>query len=127
MIRWLVALVVALACLQAAAPVQAQGELLRAVRPAQQQLLNPAQAPVLPSPEGQGAPSRRPGLLLAADAMPLKQVLACLRGSYPGQVLDAQLFERDGQQYYRIKLLAADGTVQALIVDARTCAVVEQR
>jgi uncharacterized membrane protein YkoI len=123
MTRWIVALAVALAGLQAAAPVPAQAGELRA----QLQVLNLSQELPLPSRQGPGAGPRPPGVQAAGDAMPLKQVLGCLQRDYPGQVLDAQLFERDGQPYYRIKLLRADGTVQALIVDARSCAVVEQR
>ncbi|MBX6322685.1 MAG: PepSY domain-containing protein [Rhodospirillaceae bacterium] len=63
----------------------------------------------------------------AGRALPLKQILPGLRRDFPGQILDAQLYERDGRWLYRIKLLGADGKVQAFTVDARTGAVMDRR
>ncbi len=98
MLRWILTLAVVLATLDLAQPAQGQSDQQRAL-----------------------------DAVSAGQALPLKQVLPGLRRDYPGQVLDAQLYERDGRWLYRIKMLAADGKVQALIVDARTGAVVDRR
>jgi uncharacterized membrane protein YkoI len=60
-------------------------------------------------------------------ALPLKQILAAVRGSFPGEVLDASLFESDGTMFYRIKILGPDNRVVELIVNAQTAEVVSQR
>jgi uncharacterized membrane protein YkoI len=128
MIRSIVAVAVGLALMSAAVPVRAQSAELRVLLDAQPRVQDAPAPDLLPLlRQGQDA-QPRPFELLAADgAMPLKQVLACLRNDYPGQVLDAQIFERDGQPFYRIKLLGADGKVQVLTVDGRSCAVVDRR
>jgi hypothetical protein len=130
MIPRFVALALILASLQGAASAwsrDAQPRLLEGALPPAM-LDAPAAGESMPrlQPSGEGQP--RPfGIFAAEGAMSLKQVLACLRRDYPGQVLDAQLFDRNGQPFYRLKLLGSDGKVQALVVDARTCAVVEQQ
>jgi uncharacterized membrane protein YkoI len=71
----------------------------------------------------------RPALFVQAggEARPLREILAVLRGSYPGQVLDARLFENNGAMYYEIKILGPDNRVVELIVTADTGQVVSQR
>lgn len=72
---------------------------------------------------------RRPDVLAQAsgEARPLRQILAALRDSYPGEVLDAQLFENNGAMFYQIKILGPDNRVVELIVRADTAEVVSQR
>jgi uncharacterized membrane protein YkoI len=86
--------------------------------------LSPAVAPVA---DAQSDQQRALDAVSAGLAKPLKQVLSALRHDYPGEVLDAQLVERDGGWYYRIKLLGADGKVQELTVDARSGIVIDRR
>jgi uncharacterized membrane protein YkoI len=71
----------------------------------------------------------RPSLFAqaAGEARPLREILAVLRGSYPGEVLDARLFENNGAVYYEIKILGPDNRVVELIVTADTGQVVSQR
>lgn len=60
---------------------------------------------------------------------PLPQVLAHLATLYPGTVLKAELEaeSHDGAPFlrYEIKLLAADGRVLKIIIDARTMAILK--
>jgi uncharacterized membrane protein YkoI len=68
---------------------------------------------------------------MSADALgqvqPLKQILGLVRGSFPGEVLDARLFESNGAWFYEIKILGPDNRVVEIIVDAQTANLVSQR
>ena len=70
-------------------------------------------------------------MLLSADSSgevrPLKQILGALRESFPGEVLDASLFESNGAWFYQIKILGPDSRVVELVVDAQTAQVMSQR
>jgi uncharacterized membrane protein YkoI len=61
------------------------------------------------------------------DVRPLKQILGAVRGSFPGEVLDANLFESNGGWFYVIKILGPDNRVVEIVVDAQTAQVVSQR
>jgi uncharacterized membrane protein YkoI len=98
MARWIVALALVCALFGAAPPAGAQSDQSRGIE-----------------------------AVSTGKARPLKEILAVLRRQFPGEVLDAQLVEREGSWFYRIKLLGGDGKVQELTVDARTAAVIEQR
>lgn len=52
--------------------------------------------------------------------VPLKDILARVEQSYPGQLLGVELEEEHGAMVYEIKLLAQDGRVLKLLYDARS-------
>lgn len=57
----------------------------------------------------------------AGEVRPLEDILARIRPSYPGRLLDARLRQRGpGSWLYDIRLLQPDGRVLALTVDARS-------
>ena len=59
--------------------------------------------------------------------MPLGQVLERIAPAYPGQVLEVELEREDGRWVYELKLLAADGRLLRLELDARTAEVLRVR
>ncbi len=63
----------------------------------------------------------------AGEALPLNQVLARLRGSYPGRLIDADLRREGNRWIYRIRLLDEGGTERRLTVDARNAGVLSVR
>ncbi len=54
------------------------------------------------------------------EIQPLEQVLAGVRSSYPGRVMDVDLRQRGDAWTYHIKLLTPDDAVMNIAVDART-------
>lgn len=63
----------------------------------------------------------------AGEILPLPVLLERLQRSHPGQVLEIEL-EREGPRWiYEIHLLAADGRLLRLEVDARTAELLSQR
>lgn len=63
----------------------------------------------------------------AGQARPLGEILAQVRGAYPGDLLDADL-RKGGQRWvYRLKILGPDGRVQVLTVDAQSAQVLRVR
>jgi uncharacterized membrane protein YkoI len=84
--------------------------------------------PVLTAPATAGD---RDWLLLSADSpadvQPLKRILGAVRASFPGEVLDATLFQSNGGWFYQIKILGPDSRVVELVVNAQTAEVVSQR
>lgn len=58
---------------------------------------------------------------------PLKDILAKAHDRYPGQVLEAELEEKNGTFIYEIKILATDGRVMRLLFDAQSGALLDQR
>lgn len=56
----------------------------------------------------------------AGSIMPLEDLLKAVRREYPGQVIEVELEEEDGRFYYEIEVLADDGIVRELDVDAAT-------
>lgn len=63
----------------------------------------------------------------AGEVMPLPAVLERLKRSHPGQVLELELEREDGRWVYEFKLLAPDGGLLKLQLDARTGAVLAER
>lgn len=63
----------------------------------------------------------------SGQVLPLATVLERLAPEHPGQVLEVELESRDGQWFYEIKLLKADGRLVKLLLDARTAAVLRSR
>ena len=57
--------------------------------------------------------------LQAGQVMPLRQILDRVEREQPGQVLEVELEQEEGQWLYEIKLLRADGSLAKLKVDAR--------
>ncbi|EIC19523.1 PepSY domain-containing protein [Thiorhodovibrio frisius] len=59
--------------------------------------------------------------------LPMEQVMASAQSVQPGELVEAEL-ERDvGTYLYEIKILAADGTVHKLYLDAATAEVVKRK
>jgi len=63
----------------------------------------------------------------AGEVMPLGQVLERIAPSHPGQVLEVELERDDGRWVYELKLLATDGSLLRLELDARTAEVLRVR
>ncbi|WP_084153958.1 PepSY domain-containing protein [Simplicispira psychrophila] len=59
----------------------------------------------------------------SGQVLPLTTVLERLGREHPGQVLEVELEQDDGQWIYEIKLLSADGQLMKLKLDARTAQV----
>ena len=77
----------------------------------------------VPEAPGAGASEhdRARGAVQSGEVRPLGDILAGLRGRYPGRVLDAELSRRGrGNWRYDLKILQADGRVLDVAVDART-------
>jgi uncharacterized membrane protein YkoI len=52
--------------------------------------------------------------------LPMGEVMASAQSVQPGQLVEAELEREDGVYLYEIKILAADGTVHKLELDAAT-------
>ncbi len=52
--------------------------------------------------------------------LPMGEVMASAQAVQPGQLVEAELEREDGAYLYEIKILAADGTVHNLELDAAT-------
>ena len=52
--------------------------------------------------------------------LPMGEVMASAQTVQPGQLVEAELEREDGDYLYEIKILAADGTVHKLELDAAT-------
>jgi len=59
--------------------------------------------------------------------LPLEQVMASAQSVQPGQLVEAELEREDGDYRFEIKILAADGTIHRLSLDAATAAVIARR
>jgi uncharacterized membrane protein YkoI len=80
-----------------------------------------------PAPAAERGQWRVQSAQASGEVQPLKQILGALRGSFPGEVLDASLFENNGAWFYQIKILGPDSRVVEIIVDAQSAQVVSQR
>lgn len=65
--------------------------------------------------------------LQAGEVLPLKSLLTQLERSHPGQVLEVELEQEQGQWVYEFKLLQANGRLLRLDLDARTGALLRER
>jgi uncharacterized membrane protein YkoI len=59
--------------------------------------------------------------------LPMGRVMASAQGVQPGQLIEAELEREDGLYLYEIKILAADGRLHKLCLDAATGALVQRR
>ncbi|MGP9821299.1 PepSY domain-containing protein [Salinarimonas sp. NSM] len=59
------------------------------------------------------------------DALPLADILAAIPPRYAGRVIDVELEREDGRLVYELTLVAADGRVRELVVDAASARVLE--
>ncbi|MFN4226358.1 MAG: PepSY domain-containing protein [Hyphomonas sp.] len=64
--------------------------------------------------------ARRSGTIL-----PLETILTAVLKAYPGEVLDIELDDDDGELIYEIKVLTRRGIVLEMEVDARTGRILE--
>lgn len=65
------------------------------------------------------------GLVRSGQILPLGQLIVSAGLAQRGEILDAQLFERNGRWLYALRLLnRADNNVFGVVVDASTGAVV---
>jgi hypothetical protein len=72
------------------------------------------------------APFLAAGAAVAQPAQPLDRLLPEIRRTVPGQFLDAESANQDGNPHYRLKWLTPDGRVMWLDADARTGRVMGQ-
>ena len=63
----------------------------------------------------------------SGQVLPLHTVLERLEREHPGQVLEVELEQDDGQWIYEVKLLQNDGRLVRIKLDARTAAVLSSR
>jgi uncharacterized membrane protein YkoI len=56
----------------------------------------------------------------AGQILPMSKVMASAQTVQPGQLVEAELEREDGAYLYEIEILAADGTVHKLELDAAT-------
>lgn len=59
--------------------------------------------------------------------LPMGEVMTSAQTVQPGQLVEAELEREDGAYLYEIKILAADGTVHKLYLDAATGAVIKRK
>lgn len=59
--------------------------------------------------------------------LPMGEVMASAQTVQPGQLVEAELEREDGAYLYEIKILAADGTVHKLELDAATGEVIKRK
>ena len=65
--------------------------------------------------------------LRAGEALPLPQLMERIGKEYPGRLLDVEREEKQGRLIYEIKLLAGDGSLTKLWVDAKSGQVMRTR
>jgi uncharacterized membrane protein YkoI len=59
--------------------------------------------------------------------LPMEQVMDSAQSVQPGQLVEAELERGDGTYRYEIKILAADGTIHKLSLEAATAEVIERK
>lgn len=59
-------------------------------------------------------------LLKAGKILPLEKILKNIRKSYPGKILEVDLEKDNGRIVYEIEILANDGVVKELYINARS-------
>ena len=58
--------------------------------------------------------------LEAGEILPLDQILQVVQQSYAGSVVELELHRQDGRWVYEVELLADDGRLLELRIDAKT-------
>ncbi len=66
------------------------------------------------------SPERARAALLAGLIKPLATLLGRVESRYLGQVIEAELRERDGSWSYEFELLPPDGRLFSVVLDARS-------
>lgn len=85
-------------------------------------------APVLAKDHGdRGDHERAREAMTSGQVLPLRTVLERLEREHPGQVLEVELEQDEGQWIYEVKLLQNDGQLVKIKLDARTAAVLSSR
>lgn len=82
-------------------------------------------APVLGSDKADHDRARQ--AVQSGQVLPLRTVLERLEREAPGQVLEVELEQENGQWVYEIKVLQSDGRVVKLLLDARDARVLKRR
>jgi uncharacterized membrane protein YkoI len=82
-------------------------------------------APALASDREDHERARR--AMTTGQVLPLRTVLERLEREHPGQVLEVELEQDDGQWVYEVKLLQNDGQLVKIKLDAKTAAVLSSR
>ena len=59
------------------------------------------------------------------DILPLQRILEIAQRTVPGEVLEVDLDRDDGRLLYEVEILARNGRVRTVTLDARTGAVLE--
>ncbi len=59
-------------------------------------------------------------LLQSGEVLPLEIILEKLRPRYLGKVLEVELEQKSGKIIYEVEILAEDGVVHELYIDAKT-------
>lgn len=56
---------------------------------------------------------------------PLEDILAEMRKSFPGEVIEIEFEQEDGRYIYEIEMIRSDGRVIEVTMDAKTMAVIK--
>lgn len=56
----------------------------------------------------------------AGEILSLQAILGKIKSEYPGKVLEVELEKEDGVIVYEVEILAADGIVRELYINAKT-------
>ncbi|MDR2839466.1 MAG: PepSY domain-containing protein [Azonexus sp.] len=65
--------------------------------------------------------------MAAGDILPLRVVLERIRPQYPGDVLEVELESDQGYWVYKVKMLAPNGGVRKLLIDAKDASLIAER
>lgn len=65
--------------------------------------------------------------LATGEILPLRTLLQRLERTHPGEVLEVELEQKSGRWIYEVKLLAGDGSVSKLLLDASDATLIETR
>jgi uncharacterized membrane protein YkoI len=82
-------------------------------------------APALASDREDHERARR--AMTTGQVLPLRTVLERLEREHPGQVLEVELEQDEGQWIYEVKLLQNDGQLVKIKLDAKTAALLGSR
>lgn len=84
---------------------------------------NPEQKPAAPETQLQHDDARR--ALESGLVRPLEDILAEMRKSFPGEVIEIEFEQDNGRYIYEIEMIRPDGRVIEVTMDAKTMAVIK--
>lgn len=84
---------------------------------------NPEQKPAAPETPLQHDDARR--ALESGLVRPLEDILAEMRKSFPGEVIEIEFEQDNGRYIYEIEMIRPDGRVIEVTMDAKTMAVIK--